>query len=189
MPATASDSADLFSLAPALECGVARLAPFARRHLTERYVGWLNDPEVVRYSENRHRQHTLAGCEAYVSGFRQGPGLLWAVEVDDLGHVGNVSASVDRANRIADIGILLGEPASRGRGLGLSVWTAVMDHLAARGDIAKITGGCMAANLAMVRIMQRAGMQPDGRRPRHYLLDGQRVDLVYHATYVEGAGP
>ena len=186
MPVTASDTDTVFSRAPVLSAGSARLEPFARSHLTERYVAWLNDPQVVRYSENRHRVNTLAGCEAYVSGFRTGPGLLWAIMTDDLGHVGNVSVSVDVNNKIADIGILLGEGAARGRGLGLAVWTTVMSYLAGRGDIAKITGGCMEPNVAMVRIMQRSGMQPDGRRPRHYLLDGQRVDLVYHALYVPG---
>jgi hypothetical protein len=35
---------------------------FSQNHLIEHYVGWLNDPEVVRYYEQRHHKHTLATC-------------------------------------------------------------------------------------------------------------------------------
>lgn len=180
MPGTASDA---LSLAPALEAGPARLVPFSRRHLTERYVAWLNDPAAMRFSENRHRRHDLAGCTAYAEGFRKGPSLLWAIETPDLGHVGNVSASIDATNRNADIGILLGESAIRGRGLGLAVWSAVLGHLLTREDLDKVTGGCLASNHAMIRIMERAGMRPDGCRPRHYLWEGTRTDLVYFARF------
>lgn len=44
---------------PPLDPGPCRVVRFADRHLTERYVGWLNDPAVVRYSEQRHSRHTL----------------------------------------------------------------------------------------------------------------------------------
>ena len=34
-----------------------QIIPFREEYLTERYVSWLNDPEVVRFSDQRHRQH------------------------------------------------------------------------------------------------------------------------------------
>jgi RimJ/RimL family protein N-acetyltransferase len=35
----------------------------------------------------------------------------------------------------------------------------------------------------MVRIMEKAGMAPDGRRLAHYLIDGEPVDVVYYAAF------
>ena len=43
-----------------LETPRLRLEPFAEAHLTERYVRWLGDPAVMKYSEQRFRTHTLA---------------------------------------------------------------------------------------------------------------------------------
>ena len=172
---------------PILARGALRLVPFGERHLTPAYVGWLNDPDTMRYSEQRHRQHSLDSCRAFVAGFSGGPNQLWAIEAmdQDAGqegrHIGNITASHDVHNRIADIGILIGADGCQGKGYGLTAWSLVLEHLAARPDLHKVTGGCLAANTAMVRIMQRAGMKPDGVRPAHYLLDGQPVDIVYYA--------
>jgi [ribosomal protein S5]-alanine N-acetyltransferase len=33
------------------------IVPFSEKHLQEKYVGWLNDKELMRYSEQRHKKH------------------------------------------------------------------------------------------------------------------------------------
>jgi len=42
-----------------------RICHFTSNHLTKRYVNWLNDPEVVRFSEQRHFNHTFKSCSNY----------------------------------------------------------------------------------------------------------------------------
>lgn len=162
-----------------------RLVPFEDRHLTARYVGWLNDPEVVRYSEQRHRRHDLDGCRHWVEAMRTGSHPLWAIEANEsrLGHVGNIAAYIDIANKVADVTILIGERASWGKGIGAEAWAAVCDWLVACALMRKVTGGTMAANRGMVRIMERAGMRPDGVRAGQFLLNGQAVDLVHYARF------
>src|SRR6059058_2556121 len=120
---------------PQLETDRLTIVPFGAEHLTERYVGWLNDPEVVRYSEQRHRSHTLESCRAYAASFRDGPNHLWAIVARDptLGHVGNINAYVDVPNGVADVGILVGERGVWGRGYGLEAWRAVSDWLLGAG--------------------------------------------------------
>lgn len=161
-----------------------RLEPFSESHLTTRYVGWLNDAEVVRYSEQRHRRHTSESCREYVSAMAASDNHLWAIVHDRSphGHIGNISAYVDLNNRLADVTILIGERAAWGQGLGGEAWRAVCDHMLGCG-MRKWTGGTMAANKAMLRIMERAGMVPDGQRSDHYLLAGQAMDLVHFAKY------
>ena len=184
MPATTSDRGMALCGAAALDAGPVRLVPFCEGHLSESYVGWLNNPAVGRFSEQRHHRHSLDSCRAYVAGFACGPGLLWAIErASDGLHLGNVSAAVDTVNGIADIGILLGPSEARGRGYGLAAWSAALGYLAARRDLGKVTGGCLATNTAMVQIMKRSGMVPDGYRLAHYLWEGRRVDLLYRALF------
>ena len=171
--------------APSLSAGPLRLRPFGPEHLSEAYIGWMNDPEVLHYSENRHRHHDRDSCAAFVAATQAGPGAIWAIELAEAPqtHIGNITASIDPWNGIADIGILLGHPEARGRGYGLIAWRALLDHLCARPDLRKVTGGCMAANAAMLRIMENSGMSPDGCRKAHYLLDGAAVDIVYYARF------
>lgn len=162
-----------------------QIVPFYEKYLTQRYVHWLNDPEVVKYSEQRHRTHTLETCHRYWQAFIDTPHFFWAIVVSQppLGHIGNMNAHIDPKNLLADIGILIGERESWRKGYGLEAWMAVCDYLFNETQIRKITAGALATNEGMLKIMQRSGMLEDGRRFRHYLLDGQEVDVVYAALF------
>jgi RimJ/RimL family protein N-acetyltransferase len=164
-----------------------RLVPFdADRHLTAAYVGWLNDPVVTRYSENRHRRHTAASCAAYVAAVQTTGHPFWAVErlEADGRHIGNLTAYLDRPNRIADLAIMIGDPAARSCGLGLEAWRASLDWLLGpAGGQRKVTAGTMAANRAMLRVMTDSGMVEEGRRRGQFLLDGAPVDMVMAARF------
>ncbi len=176
--------------APTLETKRLTLTAFADAHLTERYVAWLNDPEVVRYSEQRHRRHTLDSCRDFVRSFADGPSHLWAIVAKDraLGHIGNINSAVDAPNRTADVAILIGDRKAWGRGLGAEAWGAVVDFLLGAGGMRKVTAGAMAANAAMVKIMRNAGMTEEGRRRGQFLLDGRPVDVVLTARFAKGHG-
>ena len=101
--------------APILQTTRLKLIPFSEQHLTTRYVGWLNDPEVVRYSELRHHTHTTQSCREYLRAFRESPHYFWAIETRsaELGH-SQYQAHVD-VRTVADVGSLcesIGEKAT-----------------------------------------------------------------------------
>lgn len=176
-------SAPAIIIAPVLECPPLRLVPFAKHHLSSAYVGWLNDRTIMRYSEQRHRDHTADSCNAYVTSIATAGNILWAIEVPDecARHIGNISVNYDRNNGLADISILIGADGCQGKGYGKIAWGAVLGWLKTDVNLRKITGGCLAPNTAMKRIMQSTGMLSDGTRPKHYILDGDMVDIVYFA--------
>ena len=84
-----------------------RIIPFSEKYLTPRYIGWLNDPEVVRYSEQHHRSHSLESCSQYWQSFANTPHYFWAITAIDpnIGHIGNMNAHIDKMNSVADSGI------------------------------------------------------------------------------------
>ena len=168
-----------------LETERLTLTPFnTERHLTERYVAWLSDPDVVRYSEQRHRTHPLASCRHFAEGFKAGPGHLWAIERRDNGlHIGNIHADIDPRNSLADVAILIGERTVWGQGFGFEAWNAVLGWLLGDGGIRKVVAGCMRDNAAMRAIMKASGMTDDGVRQGQYLLDGKPQDLVFTARF------
>jgi len=158
-------------------------------HLTPRYVGWLNDPEVVRYSEQRFTTHTLESCRAYLESFAGTDNLFLALIADPepLGHIGNMTAYVDR-HGVVDVGILIGERAVWGHGYGSEAWQAVCRALI-EGGARKITAGTLSVNKGMLAVMERSGMVPDGRRVRQSLVDGAPVDVVHAALFADPEGP
>jgi RimJ/RimL family protein N-acetyltransferase len=156
------------------------LYPFTRRHLTDEYVGWLNDPIVTQFSEQRHKKHNLESCKKYLDSLRKNHGLIWAIHSNDL-HIGNISATFDINNYLVDVGILIGKSECYGRGVGFKAWQLIVNYLRRAYPDYKITAGCMENNFAMLRIMEKSGMVDDGYRKDHFLFDGRRVGLLYKA--------
>ena len=171
------------------EIASARLSivPFCERHLTDRYVGWLNDAEVVRYSEQRFTRHTLESCRKYWMTFRGSPHYFWAIETSGGSsageHIGNINAYLDPRHGLADVGILIGERSAWGKGYGTEAWIAVCDWLLRSAGVRKITAGTLSCNHGMIAIMDRAGMIEDGRRSRQQILDGGEVDIIHRALF------
>ena len=168
-----------------IDSGRLLLEPFSEAHLTARYLDWLNDPETVRYSELRHRRHDRASALDYLKKMRAAPNHFWAIVCHDavLGHIGNLSAYIDRANGVADMAVMIGEVRARGAGYGREAWQAASDWLLAQPGIRKLTAGTMACNAPMLATMWACGMVEDGRRRGQFLLDGAPVDLVYGARF------
>lgn len=172
---------------PTIETERLRIVPFSEEHLTPCYVNWLNDPEVVRYSDQRYRKHTLESCREYWQSFTESPNYFWAIVARDaqLGYIGTMTAYVNTIHSVADVGILIGERTVWGRGYGLEAWTAACDYLLREAEIRKVTGGALSVNTAMLKIMRRVGMVEDGRRTRQCLFEGREVDIVHMALFRE----
>lgn len=162
------------------------IRPFSDEYLTERYVSWLNDIELMQYSEQRHRKHSLESCRLYMMDFKDSPNYLWAVVARDLGlgHIGNINAYVDPFNSLADVGIMIGEKKAHGEGYGFEAFKAVTDFLLKDCNMRKVTAGAMSVNEPMIRIMKKAGMVEDGTRKRHYIWGGREVDILHFAKFV-----
>jgi ribosomal-protein-alanine N-acetyltransferase len=170
---------------PLIETVRLRIIPFSESFLTLKYVGWLNDPEVIRYSEQRHYAHTLDTCRKYLESYAGTSNFFWAIteKNPDLGHIGNINAYVDTHNRIADVGIMIGEKRAWKRGYGVEAWIAVCSFLFDIERMRKITAGTISANQAMIGLMNSCGMVDDGKRVKHYLFEEEEVDIVHMAFF------
>jgi RimJ/RimL family protein N-acetyltransferase len=164
-----------------------RIVPFSERHLTQRYIGWLNDRDLLKYSEQRHKVHTRETCQAYLATFRESDNKFWAIEecLEGHGHIGTMTAYIDSRNDVADIGILLGERGVQGRGYALEAWLGVCAWLFDVQRVRKVSAGTLSVNVRMLRIMELSSMLPDGVRKRHIIWNGVAVDVVHMALFQE----
>ena len=147
---------------------------------SSRNLGWLRNPDVVRYSEQRHREHTLSTQHRYVSSF-VGKSKLWAIHLVDSGnHIGNLSATHDAPNNVADVGIMIGETDFWGRGYAGEAWKAACKWLLDKdgGGIRKLEAGCARSNTVMLKIIQGSGFKQEGELLNHFLHDGAPVSAM-----------
>lgn len=163
-----------------------RLQTFQPRDITDAYIGWLNDPDVTRYSNQRFATHTRASCEAYLASFAGSPNLFLSVREASTGDaIGTMTAYANPHHATCDAGIMIGARQYWGGGYGQEGWDLLVQWLCGTAGVRKLTAGCLAANGAMVRLMQRSGMVPDGVRKDQELVDGAPVDIVHYAKFAD----
>lgn len=160
------------------------LTPFSSGDITGEYIAWLNDSEVVKYSNQRFRTHTAASCAAYLAGFEDTDNLFVRIARKDDGvFVGTMTAYHAVPHRTVDVGIMVGDRATWGRGIGQDAWNTLLAWLLVQDCVRKITAGTMRCNVAMVRLMERSGMALEAVRPGQELLDGEAQDLLYYGRF------
>ena len=96
-----------------LEGRKVALRPFTASDVTDAYVGWLNDPEVTRFSNQRFRTHDRASCEEYFRSFSGTENLFVSIRAveGDLA-IGTMTAYRVPHHGTCDVGIMIGERAS-----------------------------------------------------------------------------
>ncbi len=145
-------------------------------------ASWLNNKETVRYSEQRYKTHTVNTQLKYITSFLDHPeNILREIHLDK-NMIGTIAAYIDKKNRIADVGILIGH-GLHGKGYGFEAWSMFCENLFEKVNIRKIEGGCMAANTPMIKLFRKYGMQEEGRRMSHFEFDGGFSDLVLHGRF------
>jgi RimJ/RimL family protein N-acetyltransferase len=162
-----------------------KLTRFGDEDITDEYVGWLNDPAVTRFSNQRFLRHDRESCRRYLASFEGTPNLFVSVRrlVDDK-PIGTMTAYVAPHHGTADIGILIGDRSVWGQGYGQDAWDTIVRHLSAEPGMRKLTCGTLACNRAMIRLAERSGMQLEGSRKVQELVDGEPVDILYFARFL-----
>ena len=162
------------------------IVPFESKHITDEYLGWLNDSQLMKYSEQRHKKHSMETCLTYLKSFEDTENYFFAIEMNGVSrvHIGTITVYQDKSNKLADIGIMIGSKLAQKKGFGKEAWNSVVDWVKNTLKPRKITAGAMSENHAMISIMQQCGMKLDGIRKKHYLLNGKEVDIVYMAVFL-----
>lgn len=162
------------------------LCPFTESDITADYIRWLNDPEVVRFSNQRFRRHDEKSCLDYLRTFADSDNLFLAIHLsDDKRLVGTMTAYVSSQHGTADMGLLLGERGLWGQGFGLEAWNLLLNHLLQVRRLRKITAGTLRCNVGMTRIMERSSMRMEAVRSQQELVDGEPQDVLHFAKFRE----
>lgn len=164
---------------------LATLRPFTADDIAPPYLSWLNDPETMRFSRHRHHRHDEESCRRYLQTFAGTDNLFLAIDERGSGRMlGTMTAYIDRERATADMGLLVGERAVWGRGIGGDAWSTLMAYLLGRCGLRTVTGGTLAGNLGMRRIMEKSGMRlrevreaPEG----HEVYDSALIYVFPHA--------
>jgi [ribosomal protein S5]-alanine N-acetyltransferase len=137
-----------------------RLRALTLDDVTERYLGWFRDTDAARHIASARDTRALADLSAYVAARLNRDDVLFLGIFDRATgeHIGNLKYEpVNAVEGYAIMGILIGEPEYRGRGVGTEVLVASARWLRDHRHITQIVLGVSTTNERAIRSYQAAG--------------------------------
>lgn len=164
--------------------GDVRLRLVTLADCTERYVGWLRDPEVNRYLETRWSEQTLESVRAFVASMVDSPdSYLFAITIgDDERHVGNIKLGPIQSRHLyADVSYFIGERAAWGKGYASTAVRLATRFGFERCGLHRVQAGFYESNVGSHRVLEKAGFTRDGSLAKQLRLtaDGPFEDHVW----------
>lgn len=124
---------------------------------TERYTGWLNDPEVNRYLETKSA--TLESTRQFIEACNEGTDVLLGIFLADR-HIGNIKLR----ERDRDIGVMIGELDCWGQGYATEAIRALTAYAFDEMGMERLIAGCYRENVGSARAFLKAGWEEQGRQ-------------------------
>ncbi len=189
--------------------GPTRIRPFTPADMTERYRGWMHDPDVTKHNSHGLFPYTdekMAAWKRAIEGAEPWPSMIvWAIESEvtelfasESGlpvrregrrlwlHIGNVSLqSINWIYRSAEMAIVIGEREAWGKGHGLRAWQMVERHAFDKLNLRRLWCGTSDQNRGMQSIAERAGWEKEGLFRDGMFYGGQYRNIVCYAKVRE----
>ena len=141
------------------------LRPLERSDLNERYLCWMNDPEVTRYLETGTFPTTRQDLEEFyakVTGSSTEVIFAIADRKSDK-HVGNVKLGpINWVHRRAMFGILIGDKEFWSKGIGEEATRLVVDYAFHRLNLHRVGLVVFEEHKSAVRCYEKVGFKVEG---------------------------
>lgn len=149
---------------------------------SDAYVAWMNDPEVKRFLETRFQpEQTIDSIRGFVASIRAKPNeVLFGIFLKEAGrHIGNIKVGpISAIHLCGDVSLLVGARDCWGAGYAAEAIGAVSRYAFSSLGVHKLSASMYSPNVGSTKAFLKTGYRQEGLRRDHYMLDGERCDIV-----------
>lgn len=170
--------------APVLESELLIYKPLSIEHLSQDYVEWMNDPDVIRYLESGG-DYTPEKLRNFLKDVEKKEILFWAIHLKSNGkHIGNIKIDpVIEKHGLAEYGIMMGRKSEWGKGYAKEATKRIINYCFSEIGIRKITLGVVTDNQAALGLYKKLGFSTEGIYKRHTMHEGKYCDVARMAMF------
>jgi len=150
---------------------------------TQRYVNWLNDPQVNRYLETRWEEQSLITVKNFVLSMeKRDDSFLYGIFLNKgNNHIGNIKIGpINYPHLFADISYFIGNKSSWGNGYASEAVKLMTTYAIDKLRLNTIIAGVYASNVGSINVLKKNNYLLEGVI-RNKLKIGDKMDdhLIY----------
>ena len=152
--------------------------PLGANDVSERYVAWLNDPEINRFLETRFESQTIDSCLKFVLEQEQDANShLFGIFIKgSLEHIGNIKLGfVNQHHHTGQLSLLIGEKSYWRFGYATESVRRITEWGFDELGLERIEAGCYDNNLGSLRTFIKVGYSVEGYFRSSVVSEGRRI--------------
>lgn len=155
--------------------------------VTQSYVDWYSNEEVVRYSDNQYREFSFDGQCSYVQSCLQNEDVNLYGIFDNSYHIGNIIISgLSSYHRKAELTYVIGETNYWGKGVASFAITNMIQIAKEEFGLNKLYAGIASANIGSGKVLEKNGFIIEGTRKQHLFYGGLFFDQIDYGLVLRG---
>jgi RimJ/RimL family protein N-acetyltransferase len=170
---------------PELESDRLFYKPLSLEHCSEKYVKWLNNPEVYKFLETGGN-YTLEMLRSYLLDVVAKPNILfWGIHLKhNKEHIGNIKIDpVNNRHSFGEYGILIGEQSEWGKGYAKEASETIIHYCFGTLNLRKINLGVVEKNTTALQLYKSMGFEVEGVYKKHGFYDTEYLDIIRMAIF------
>ena len=155
------------------------LGPLSKEDNLEDYMKWLNDQETTLFMGSGKSLVSMDELKIYIDNYNNSKaGMLLGIFLKKTSkHLGNITLhQIDWKDRYAEIGIIIGDKNSRGKGYATEAIGLIVKHAFNKLNLRKLYTGMVKGNEASKRAFEKIGFKVEGVLREHFYLNGKYLD-------------
>ena len=147
--------------------------------VTQSYVDWFYNKEVVRYSDNQYRKRSFDGQCSYVESCLKNEDVNLYGIFNDATHIGNIVMSgLCSFHRKAELTYVIGETKYWGKGVASFAISKIIEIARDEFNLNKLYASIASGNIGSARVLEKNGFVLEGTRKKHLFYNGEFFDQI-----------
>ena len=147
--------------------------------VTPKYISWLNDYEVTKFTEQKYFNHTYESVLNFViEKYKSEQDFLFGIFFKNS-HIGNVKLGpIKWEHKSAEISYFIGEKEFWGKGIATKCIKKLVQFGIKELFLEKVNAGYYEKNIGSGKVLKNCGFEIEGIRKSDVIFENQRIKSI-----------
>lgn len=153
------------------------LKKISKKDIISDYINWMNDYEVVKFTEQKYFKHTKKNIKNFLEKINKDKySLIYGIFFDDL-LLGTVKiGNINQIHKTADISYIIGNKKFWNKGIGSIVVRKICLIAFKQLKLKKLIAGTYSVAIASQKVLKKNGFKQEGILKSQIYFNKKRLD-------------
>ncbi len=155
-----------------------------KKDISKKYLNWMNDLEVHKYTEQRYIKHSLVNIRKFVREKNKSKNeFLYGIFLKKKNlkiHIGNIKLGpINFTHKTGEISYFIGEKKLWGKGYA-ALAIKKINRIAKKMKLKKLKAGFYEMNIGSKKVLEKNNFKLEGSMKSEIIYKGKRCDLYLY---------